>query len=70
MHGYMLDDIHLKGERSSVIANLKKEDLTGVATGAFKNPVEVMYIEAISDLEEQMDIQVFIFIYILSLFLE
>ena len=70
MHGYMLDDIHLKGERSSVIANLNKEDLTGVATGAFRNAVEVMYVEAISDLEEQMDIQVCIFIYICNLFLE
>ena len=58
MFGYMLDDIHLKGERSSVITNLKKSDLTGVATGAFRDAVEVMYVEAMLEQGEAMDVQV------------
>ena len=54
----MLDDIHLKGENSSVIKNLTKSDITGVATGAFRDAVEVMYVESILQNAESMEIQV------------
>ena len=59
--GYMVDDIHYKGEKSSVIANLKEADLTGVATGQFRDPVELIYVEHITDIEEAMEVQVSIF---------
>ena len=62
MFGYMIDDIHLKGENSSVITNLKKSDLTGVATGSFQNPVEIMYVEGIIETEEHMEVQVSVFL--------
>ena len=56
--GYMVDDIQNRGERSSVIANLKETDQTGVATGQFRDPVEMMYVEHVTDIEEAMEVQV------------
>ena len=58
----MIDDIHLKGEKSSVITNLKKTDLTGVATGIFKNSVEIIYVEQIVETEKHMEVQVSVFL--------
>ena len=76
MFGYMLDDIYLKGERSSVISNLKKDEITAVATGVFRDAIEVMYVETLSDLEETMDVQVcivlicIIYLYVKLLFVK
>ena len=61
----MVDDIQLKGEKSSVIANLKQSDLTGVATGTFSTPVEIMYVEPMLEPEESMEVQVFKFLSLL-----
>ena len=58
MFGYMVDDIQLKGAKSSVITNLKQSDLTGVATGTFSTPVEIMYVEPMLENEESMEVQV------------
>ena len=62
MFGYMIDDIHLKGEKSSVITSLNKTDLTGVATGTFLNSVEIIYVESIVETEEHMEVQVSVFL--------
>ena len=59
--GYMVDDIHYKEEKFSVIATLKEADLTGVATGQLRDPVELIYIEHITDIEEAMEVQVYMF---------
>ena len=64
MFGYMLDDIHLKGEKSSVITNLNQKEITGVATGVFRDAVEVMYVESMLEPQEQMDVQVYLFSFI------
>ena len=64
MFGYMLDDIHLKGEKSSVITNLNQKEITGVATGVFRDAVEVMYVEAMLEPQEQMDVQVYLLSFI------
>ena len=61
LQGWMIDDIQYKGAKSSVIATLKDEDMTGMATGQFRHPVELISVEHITDIEEAMEVQVGIF---------
>ena len=52
---------YITKERNPVIANLKEADLTGVATGQFRDPVKLIYVEHITDIEEAMEVQISIF---------
>ena len=57
LQGFQIDDLNNRGERSSVVQLLNKDNRTGCATGSFPYPMEILYVEAVPQ-EEAMEVQV------------
>ena len=57
LQGFQIDDLNNRGERSSVVQLLSQEEQTGCATGTFPYPMEILYVEAISQ-QESMEVEV------------
>ena len=57
LQGFQIDDLNNRGERSSVVQLLSQEEWTGCATGTFLYPMEILYVEAISQ-QESMEVEV------------
>ena len=45
--GHLVDDLQLWGIRSSVLHQLKDNEVTGCVVGSFRHPIEIMYIEPV-----------------------
>ena len=57
MYGYLIDDLKKQGINSSVIATLQDNDVTGAVTGCFPQPLEILYVQPVSE-EEAMEVEV------------
>ena len=54
--GHLVDDLQVRGIRSSVLHQLKDTEITGCVVGTFRDPIETMYIEPI-DNHQEMEIE-------------
>ena len=69
LQGFQIDDLNNRGERSSVVQLLSQEEQTGCASGSFPYPMEILYVEAISQ-QESMEVEVSTVNYIIYLLLK
>ena len=61
--GHLVDDIQVRGIRSSVLHQLKDNEVTGCVVGSFRDPIETLYIEPVEK-SQAMDVdQVSIFVF-------
>ena len=54
--GHLVDDLQVRGIRSSVLHQLKDSEVTRCVVGAFRDPVETLYIEPI-DKPQDMEVE-------------
>ena len=55
--GHLVDDLQVRGIQSSVLHQLKDTEVTGCVTGAFRDPVETLYVEPVDKLPEDMEVK-------------
>ena len=50
--GHLVDDLQVRGIRSSVLHQLKDSEVTSCVVGAFRDPIETLYIEPVDKVQE------------------
>ena len=57
MYGYLIDDLNKNGVESSVLQQLTDNDKSGAVIGCFPQPLEMLYVQPVSE-EEAMEVEV------------